>query len=100
MNINFIKFFRQKENWLISLFALLYFLFPTAILFSNIILFFIILIGLFGFNRDVYWSIFKNTPVILAMSALYAFILFGIFYSSASNDWILLHLGKYAKFSY
>ena len=96
----FLKFFRRKEGWLISLFASLYFLFPTALSFSNIALLFIILIGVSKFNCDVYWNIFKSTPVLWAMSALYAVILFGSFFSPASTDWIFLHLGKYAKFLY
>ena len=90
----------MKENWLLSLFAAFYFLFPTVLPLAQVALLLIILMGLFRFRNGSYWTIYKNTPVLWALGALYAVILIGCLFTPASSDWIFLHLGKYAKFIY
>jgi len=97
---DFMNLFRQKENWFLFLFSALYLLFPTVLPLAHVALLLIILTGLFGCRGRDYWTIFKNTPVLWAFGALYAVILLGSFFSSASSNWIFLHLGKYAKFIY
>ena len=97
---DFLDFFQMKENWLLSLFAAFYFLFPTVLPLAQVALLLIILMGLFRFRNGSYWTIYKNTPVLWALGALYAVILIGCLFTPASSDWIFLHLGKYAKFIY
>ena len=97
---DFLNFFRQKEIWLISLFAALYFLFSMIAPLAHAALLLIILTGLFRFRGSNYWDIFKNTPILWTLAALYAVILLGVIFTSASSNWIFLHLGKYAKFLY
>jgi len=92
--------FRQKENWLFFLFPALYLLFPTVLPLAQVALLLIILTGLFSCRGHNYWAIFKNTPVLWALGALYAVILLGGFFTPASSNWFFLHLGKYAKLIY
>ena len=97
---NLLKFFREKENWLLSLFAALFFLFPIVPPLAHVTLLLIIFTAFFMFRKMDYWRIIKNTPVLWALSAIYAVILLGIINTPASSDWVSLHLEKYAKLIY
>lgn len=96
----FINFFGRDGGWLALLLAALFFLFPTILSLSHVALLLILVTALARFPGGNYGFIFKNTPVLWALSALYAVILMGSFFSTSNADWIFLHLGKYAKFIY
>lgn len=97
---NFLKFFSQKESWLISLFAALFFFFPTILPLAHIALLLIVFTALMLFRKIDCWTVIKNTPVVWALGALYAVVLMGVINTPASWDWASLHLGKYAKLLY
>lgn len=96
----FYNFFRHDGSWLAFLFAAMYFLFPTIMSLSNVVLLLILFTALVRFRDSNYWYIFMNTPVLWILSALYTVILVGSLFTSSSSEWIYLHLSKYARFIY
>ena len=95
-----LNIFRRDGSWLVFLFAAMFFLFPTVLSLSHVALLLILITALVRFRGSNYWYIYKNTPVLWFLSALYAVVLGGSFFSHSNSDWIFLHLGKYTKLIY
>jgi len=96
----FLNFFGRDGGLLAFLFAALFFLFPTVLPLSHVALLLILITALVRFRGANYGYTFKSTPVLWVLSALYAVVLAGSFFTAGSSDWIFLHLSKYAKFVY
>lgn len=91
---------RKMETWLAAMFIALFFLFPTVLILSNIPLLLLLVTFVVTFRGKAYWSTAVSTPVLWGFLALYGLVLLGAAYTSATQDWMLLHLSKYAKFIY
>ncbi len=91
---------KKLENWLLLLFASLFFLFPTVLPLSNLALFLLIVTWVFTIKDNAYKTVFLNTPVLWLLSALYLMVLIGTAWSPGNWEWISLHLAKYAKLLY
>lgn len=99
-NLDLASFSGKTHAWLAGLLAALYFLFSTKLSLSNVALLLIIVTFIFTCRGKEYGGIFKRTPVLWALVGLYGVVLAGVFYTSSTSDWVVLHLTKYAKFIY
>lgn len=95
-----LNFLGRDGGWLAFLFAAMFFLFPTVLSLSHVALLLILITALVRFRGANYGYIVKSTPVLWVLSALYAVVLGGSFFTPSSSDWIFLHLAKYAKLIY
>lgn len=97
----FISNFLGRDGGLLAfLFAAMFFLFPTVLPLAHVALLLILITALVRFRGDNYWYIYKNTPVLWLLSALYVVVVAGSFFTPSSSDWVFVHLSKYAKFIY
>jgi O-antigen ligase len=91
---------RKMEAWLVILFASVFFLFPTVLALSNIPLLLLLITFVFTCRGKGYWSVANSIPVFWVLWALFGLVLLGMTYTSGTQDWVMLHLSKYAKFIY
>lgn len=91
---------RKMEAWLVILFASVFFLFPTVLALSNIPLLLLLITFVFTCRGKGYWSVATSIPVFWVLLALFGLVLLGMTYTSGTQDWVMLHLSKYAKFVY
>jgi O-antigen ligase len=77
----------------------LFFLFPMWPAPSNIVLLLVVIAFLFTINRS-YWNFSEWPAAQKILLALFVVVAFGCLYSSATWEWMSLHLSKYAKFVY
>jgi len=89
-----------KNLWLAFLFGALFLLFPIAAALSNVVLLLILITWLVTLKGQGYGDIFKSTPVLWFLSALYFVVLLGVTFTSSEWKWTSLHLSKYARFFY
>lgn len=94
------NFLGRDGGLLAFLFAAMFFLFPTVLPLAHVALLLIIIAALVGFRGNNYWNIFKSTPVLWILSALYVVVIAGSFFTPSSSDWIVQHILKYTKFIY
>ena len=86
--------------WRAYLLAALYFLFPIALGASNLVLLILLLLWLASWRHRETWTLMRHTPIVWWLAGLYLLVLLGLTYTSASPDWIILHLSKYARLLY
>jgi len=90
----------SRDSWRTYLLAALFFLFPVALGLSNLVLLALIVLWLATWRQRKHWSIMRSTPIIWWLGGLYLMVLLGLTYTSASPDWYVLHLSKYARLLY
>ena len=86
--------------WLAALFAALFLLFPTALRLSNIPLLLLLVTFALTCRGQGYGTVAGSTPVLWVFLALYGLVLVGAIYTSGTQEWVLVHFAKYAKFVY
>lgn len=89
-----------REIWLTLLFVALFFLFPIVLALSNIALLLLLVTFVFTCRGKGYWKMVRSIPILWIFIGLYGLVLFGTIYTSSTQEWIVLHLSKYAKFIY
>lgn len=94
------NFQSASDKFVVILIAALYFLFPTFISVSHLALFFLIVFFLFNFDKSRVTSAIKKMPALWFFIFLYAMVIAGSFYTSASKEQVVEHLGKYSRLIY
>lgn len=102
LNVSSSRKMTPKDLWIASLLGVLFFCFVAVPPLANVALLLLLATFLIGIKKDFghLLQISKSTPTIWFLAALFALILLGIAYSTASWEWISLHLSKYAKLAY
>lgn len=89
-----------NKSALAFLFFSIFFLSPTQTQWANIPLLFILIIWLgLLFNSEVRQALIHE-PIVWVVFSLYGLVLIGTLYTPSTDEWVLIHLRKYARFLY
>jgi O-antigen ligase len=82
------------------LLPLLFLLFPIVLQLSNVVLLVLIIIFLLTLAKVEAWGPLKELRIIWILLMFYGVVLIGVAYTPATNNWVGLHLSKYARVLY